>query len=35
MKQQGITRVVSLLDASELGAYASPLAEQYSRHFTR
>ena len=35
MKAQGITRVVSLLDATELTAYASPLKEQYGRHFKR
>ena len=31
----GVTRVVSLLDASELKAYATPLSEQYGRLFKR
>jgi hypothetical protein len=35
MQAQGITRVVSLLDPSELTAYASPLGDQYGRLFTR
>lgn len=35
MKAQGITRVVSLLDPSELTAYASPLGAQYGRLFKR
>ena len=35
MQAQGITRVVSLLDPSELTAYASPLGDQYGRLFKR
>ena len=35
MRAAGITRVVSLLDAEELTAYATPLGEQYVRHFKR
>lgn len=35
MKKEGITRVVSLLDESELTLYAKPLGDLYGKHFKR
>lgn len=35
MKAKGVSRVISLLDDSELGLYEKPLGELYSKHFKR
>lgn len=35
VKEKGVSRVVSLLDATELAAYQTPLEQQYAKLFTR
>jgi hypothetical protein len=35
VKEKGVSRVVSLLDTTELSAYQTPLEQQYAKLFTR